>query len=64
MTYKSVTEILQAIKKKKISASEITSEYLKRIKASDGDLNCFITLTEEAALNSAKEIDRAIERQR
>ena len=46
MTYKSVTEILQAIKKKKISASEITSEYFERIKASDGDLNCFITLTE------------------
>ena len=60
MTYKSVTEILQAIKKKKISASEITSEYLKRIKASDGDLNCFITLTEEAALNRAKEIDKDI----
>jgi len=60
MIYKSVTEILQAIKKKKISASEITSEYLKRIKTSDGNLNCFITLTEEAALNSAKEIDKDI----
>jgi aspartyl-tRNA(Asn)/glutamyl-tRNA(Gln) amidotransferase subunit A len=60
MTYKSVTEILQAIKNKKISASEITSEYLERIKASDGDLNCFITLTEEAALNRAKEIDKDI----
>ena len=60
MTYKSVTEILQAIKKKKISASEITSEYFERIKASDGDLNCFITLTEEAALNRAKEIDKDI----
>jgi aspartyl-tRNA(Asn)/glutamyl-tRNA(Gln) amidotransferase subunit A len=60
MTYKSVTEILQAIKKKKISASEITNEYLNRIKASDGDLNCFITLTEESALNRAKEIDKDI----
>ena len=60
MTYKSVTEILQAIKKKKISASEITSEYFERIKASDVDLNCFITLTEEAALNTAKEIDKDI----
>jgi len=60
MTYKSVTEILQAIKKKKISASEITDEYLSRIKASDGNLNCFITLTEEAALNRAKEIDKDI----
>ena len=60
MTYKSVTGILQAIKKKKISASEITSEYFERIKASDVDLNCFITLTEEAALNTAKEIDKDI----
>ena len=60
MTYNSVTEILQAIKKKKISASEITDEYLSRIKASDGNLNCFITLTEEAALNRAKEIDKDI----
>ena len=52
MTYKSVTEILEAIKKKDISATEITKEYLKRIKASD-DLNCFITLTEDSALNRA-----------
>jgi len=60
MNYKSVTEILKAIKTKEISATEITNEYLKRIKASDGDLNCFITLTEEIALNRAKEIDKDI----
>ncbi len=59
MIYKSVTEILEAIKKKQISATEITKEYLKRIKAS-GDLNCFITLTEDSALNRAKEIDKDI----
>ena len=59
MTYKSVTEILEAIKKKQISATEITKEYLRRIKASD-DLNCFITLTEDSALNTAKEIDKDI----
>ena len=59
MIYKSVTEILEAIKKKDISATEITKEYLKRIKASD-DLNCFITLTEDSALNRAKEIDKDI----
>ena len=60
MTYKSVTEILQAIKSKKISALEITSEYLKRIKASDGNLNSFITVTEEAALNKASDIYKDI----
>ena len=59
MTYKSVTEILEAIKKKQISATEITKEYLNRIKASD-ELNCFITLTEDSALNRAKEIDKDI----
>ena len=59
MTYKSVTEILEAIKKKDISATEITKEYLKRIKASD-DLNCFITLTEDSALDRAREIDKDI----
>jgi len=59
MTYKSVTEILKAIKKKQISATEITKEYLNRIKASD-ELNCFITLTEDSALNRAKEIDKDI----
>ena len=59
MTYKSVTEILDAIKKKQISATEITKEYLNRIKASD-ELNCFITLTEDSALNRAKEIDKDI----
>ena len=32
---------------------------MKRIKASD-DLNCFITLTEDSALNRAKEIDKDI----
>ena len=59
MTYKSVTEILKAIKKKQISATEITKEYLRRIKVSD-DLNCFITVTEDSALNKAKEIDKDI----
>ena len=59
MTYKSVTEILKAIKQKKISASEITMEYFNKIKASE-NLNCFITLTEETALIRAKEIDKDI----
>ena len=59
MNYKSVTEILKAIKKKQISATEITKEYFKLIKTSN-DLNCFITLTEDFALNRAKEIDEDI----
>ncbi len=60
MSYKSVTsKFLKQLKKKILVRLKITKEYLKRIKASD-ELNCFITLTEDSALNRAKEIDKDI----
>jgi len=60
MAYKSVIEILNAIKKKDISSSELTRYYLNQIKEKDTDLNCFITVTEEAAISKAQEIDNEI----
>ena len=60
MAYKSVIEILTAIKNKDVSASELTSDYLNRIKDNDDDLNCFITVTEESAMRKAQEIDDEI----
>ncbi|MBL6700249.1 MAG: Asp-tRNA(Asn)/Glu-tRNA(Gln) amidotransferase subunit GatA [Gammaproteobacteria bacterium] len=60
MQYKSVIEILGAIKKKDISSSELTRYYLNQIKEKDADLNCFITVTEEAAISKAQEIDNEI----
>jgi len=60
MAYKSVIEILDAIKKKDISSSELTRYYLDQIKEKDTDLNCFISVTEEAAISKAQEIDNEI----
>lgn len=60
MEYKSVKEILSAIKNKDVSATELTNSYLSKIKQRDDDLNCFITLTEEQALDKAREIDGEI----
>ena len=60
MEFKSVKEILIAIKNKHVSAIELTTSYLNKIRQQDDELNCFITMTEEFALNKAKEIDKEI----
>ena len=60
MNFKSVKEILTAIKNKDVSVIELTSNYLDKIKERDNELNCFITLTEEFALNKARKIDEEI----
>ena len=60
MNFNSVKEILTAIKNKDISVIELTSDYLNKIKKHDDELNCFITLTEQLALNKARKIDEEI----
>ena len=60
MEFKSVKDILTAIKNKHVSAVEITTSYLDKIRQHDDELNCFITMTEEFALNKAREIDKEI----
>ena len=60
MNFKSVKEILTAIKNKDVSVIELTSSYIDKIKERDDELNCFITLTEEFALNKARKIDEEI----
>ena len=60
MNFNSVKEILTAIRDKDISVIELTSDYLNKIKKRDDELNCFITLTEELALNKARKIDEEI----
>ena len=60
MNFKSVKEILTAIKNKDVSVIDLTSNYVDKIKERDDELNCFITLTEEFALNKARKIDEEI----
>ena len=57
---KSATEQSKALKNKEISAVELTTAALDRIKSLDDKLGAFNSLTEETALNTAKQVDEKI----
>ncbi len=60
MHNKSLTELSAALKSGAVSSVELTQHYLDRIKQHDDQLNCFVTVTEEHALASAKVADQQI----
>jgi aspartyl-tRNA(Asn)/glutamyl-tRNA(Gln) amidotransferase subunit A len=55
--HKTIAELSKDLHEKKISSIELTQEFLDRIKRFDGNLNSFITVTPEEALNNAKAAD-------
>lgn len=57
---KSATEQSKAIKNKEVSAVELTTAALNRIKELDGKLGCFNSLTEDTALETAKKVDEKV----
>jgi len=52
-----ITEALDKLKKREISATELTRAYLTRIEKYGTDLNCYITTTPERALSDAAAAD-------
>ncbi len=59
MHNKTITELAKDLRAGEYSSLELTQSYLDRIKLHQ-DLNCFITVTEEQALQSAKAADIAL----
>ena len=57
---KSAMEQSKALKNKEVSAVELTTATLNRIKSIDEKLGAFNSLTEETALNTAKKVDEKI----
>lgn len=57
---KSAKEQSEAIRSKKVSAVELTKASLNRIKNIDDKLGAFNSLTEETALNTAKQVDEKL----
>ena len=55
----SVADMAQALATKKFSSVELTQHLLKRIKAYQAKLNCFITICEEQALSQARAADQS-----
>jgi len=56
---KTVAQLSQALADGEVTSEELTRAYLDRIKAKDGELNSFITVTEEEALEAARAADKA-----
>ena len=52
-----ITQALEKLKKREISATELTRAYLDRIEKFGKDLNCYITVTPERALADAAAAD-------
>jgi aspartyl-tRNA(Asn)/glutamyl-tRNA(Gln) amidotransferase subunit A len=57
MHYKTIAELSKDLAAKKISSVELTTYFLDRIKQFDSQLNSFITVTTEQALQDAKRAD-------
>ena len=57
--FTSVSDIAKGLNSKVFSAEEITRLYSKRIREIDDKLNAFITVTEDNALKTALDSDKA-----
>ena len=54
---KTAHELSELLIKKEIKATEVTESVLQRIKEVEPRLNSYLTLNEEAALKTAREVD-------
>lgn len=61
MHNKTLSELSTSLHNGDISSVELTQHYLERIKTHNGDLNAFITVTEDNALNQAKAADQQLQ---
>lgn len=61
LIFKSVTEIAELIRTKKVSPVELTKELIQHAKETDQIINVFMTIQEEEALKQAKEAEKEIQ---
>jgi aspartyl-tRNA(Asn)/glutamyl-tRNA(Gln) amidotransferase subunit A len=55
-----ILKVKRQFKEKKFSATELTKEYLKRIRQVDPEIRAFVTVTEERALLDARKADEML----
>lgn len=61
ITVKSIRELRNLLDSKELSAKELTTEYLQRIKKYDSEISSYITVTEEKAYADADEAQKLID---
>ncbi len=62
MHNKSIAELSLGLQSGEFSSQELTNAFLSRIRKYDDRLNCFISVTEESALEAAKSADEKLHR--
>ena len=60
LAFATVRELAELVRARRVSSTALTEMYLERLKRYDAKLKFVVTLTEERALNRAKEADREI----
>jgi aspartyl-tRNA(Asn)/glutamyl-tRNA(Gln) amidotransferase subunit A len=60
LSYASAKKLSTMLKQGDVSALELTSHFLDRIRQLDGPLNSLITVSEEHAITAAKAADKAL----
>lgn len=60
LCYQSVTELAAQIRRRKLSPVELTQAYLDRIRRYAGDMNAFVTVTDDLALEQARTAEREV----
>mgnify|MGYP002730561535 FL=1 len=57
-----IEKIQSMLQNGEISCVELTEKYLKAIEEANGELNAYVTVTPEVALEQAKQVDEKIKR--
>ncbi len=57
-----IEKIQSMLQNGEISCVELTEKYLKAIEETNGELNAYVTVTPEVALEQAKQVDEKIKR--
>lgn len=57
MHKKTLVELIIGLRNREFSSLDLTKNFIERIKKHDGSINSFITVTEELAIDQAKEAD-------
>lgn len=55
-----IAETSRLLREKELSCTELTQQYLNEIEAVNQDLNAYVTVTAETALETAKKVDKKI----
>lgn len=55
-----IHELREKLKRREISARELTSEFLKRIEKVDNDIHSYITITKDESLKQAEDLDNKV----